>query len=433
MGKIYTDKNVYDAAIERINLIFDEFEHIYLSLSGGKDSSALAQLMNQVAIKRNRTFDIMFIDYEAQYEATINHIYELKKLSNIKNFYHICWSFKANNATSVFDRFWYPWDEKYKKKWVRKLPKDSINKNNHPEDFEKYFVNDLFLRGMFEAFTNWYKHINKTNKVANLQGIRADESLNRFRAIALGKNMYKKLYWSTDNFNGCYSFYPIYDWSTQDIWGCVSKYDFSYNHIYELMFKSGMSIHESRIAQPFGLSQKNSLNQWAKFEPDTWEKIVNRVSGANFGALYAKTTLLGNNGTEKPNHMTWEQYTVFLLESLGLYCNELEKHYYRKIRIYIDHYIKEGRIKLQSEIPDEIDKKTVKETIGRENGRWIQWKRIAKCIEKNDFALTGCNYGITKADKNDMRNLKSKWKELLSIPTNTKEMARLKEEIENEQ
>jgi hypothetical protein len=32
-----------------------------------------------------------------------------------------------------------------------------------------------------------------------------------------------------------------------------------------------------------------------------------------------------------------------------------------------------------------------------------------------------------------MRNLKSKWKELLSIPTNTKEMARLKEEIENEQ
>ena len=433
MGKKYlNNKNVYEAALERFNFLFDEFEYVYISLSGGKDSSLAIQILNQVAQKRNRTYDVMFVDYEAQYKATINHIYELKKLSNINNFYHICWSFKANNASSVFDRFWYPWNEKFKKIWVRDMPKDSINIYNCPKNFEKYFKEDFFLRDLFKAFSEWYKDINETNKVANIQGIRSDESLNRFRAVALGKNMYKDIPWTTDNFNGVYSAYPIYDFTTEDVWTCVAKFNFSYNEIYELMYKDGLSIHEQRIAQPFGLMQKNSLNQWAKYEPETWEKLVNRVSGAGFGALYAKTSLMGCNGTEKPDHLTWEEYTVFLLESLGLYCKELENHYYRKIRHYIEHYIEEGRIKHHKEIPDSIDKKTVIEQLGRENGRWIQWKRIAKCIEKNDFALAGCNYGLTKADKQDMRKLKEKWGTFLGLEPTTKPMQKLKEEIENE-
>ena len=38
MAKNYLDKNVYELAQERLNFIFDEFEHIYVSFSGGKDS-----------------------------------------------------------------------------------------------------------------------------------------------------------------------------------------------------------------------------------------------------------------------------------------------------------------------------------------------------------------------------------------------------------
>jgi len=433
VSKIYKDTNVLDEAMKRYEIIFNNFDRVYISLSAGKDSSVAIQLLNIVAKSMNRKFDVMFIDYEAQYKGTIDHANELKNLSNIDNFYHICWNFKANNASSVFNRFWYPWNEDYKKLWVRKMPKDSINIHNYPDKFDLYFKEDLFLRGLFKAFAEWYKDINSTDKVANIQGIRADESLNRFRAIAFGKNTYQDINWSTDNFNGVYSFYPLYDFSTEDIWGCVAKFNFLYNEVYELMYKAGISIHEQRIAQPFGLGQKDSLNQWAILEPETWNKLVNRVSGANFGALYAKTSLMGRNGSEKPDHMNWEQYTVFLLGSLGLYCKDLEDHYYRKIKHYIDHYIEENRIKHHSEIPDEIDKKTVIEKIGRENGRWIQWKRIAKCIEKNDFALTGCNYGITIADKQDMKKLKNKWGKFLGIQENTKVMKTLKEELDNEE
>lgn len=429
MGKVYLDKNVFDACVERINYVFDEFNHIFISLSGGKDSSVLSQIINLVAKERKRTFDIMFVDYEAQYQATIDHIYELKNLSNIDKFYHICWSMKASNNNSIFQRFWYPWNEDYKDIWVREMPEDSINIHN--SIFGDYFEQGLFLRGIFKRFADWYKDYHKTDKIANFIGIRADESMNRFRAIAFGKEKYKDKKYSTHIGKGTYNFYPIYDWSTEDIWLSVHRYDFYYNQVYEMLWKSGLSIHEQRIAQPYGLRQKTSLDQWAKLEPETWHKIVNRVAGANFGNVYCKTSLLGHNGTEKPNHLSWQEYTVFLLESIGLYSPDLMQHYIRKIKIYFDHYKKERGVSIK-DIPDEISKDEVIKEKGRENGRWIQWKRLAKCIEKNDFVMTGCNYGMTKDDKKDMTKLKEKWGKLLGIQTDTKPMRKLHEELFNE-
>ena len=44
MPKIYRDKNVYEAAMERYDIIYKNFDHIYFSVSGGKDSSIMLQL-----------------------------------------------------------------------------------------------------------------------------------------------------------------------------------------------------------------------------------------------------------------------------------------------------------------------------------------------------------------------------------------------------
>lgn len=65
MPKKYLEKNVLEAAIERLEIIFNNFENIYFSVSGGKDSSVMVQLANKVAKRLNKKFDVLYIDLEA--------------------------------------------------------------------------------------------------------------------------------------------------------------------------------------------------------------------------------------------------------------------------------------------------------------------------------------------------------------------------------
>lgn len=422
--KIYRDQNVYGAFQERVRKAFDEFECIYLSFSGGKDSSVMIQLTNQIAAELNRTFDVFYFDFEAQYQGTIHHVNELKALSQINKFYHFCLPLEnEDNPSSIFRPTWIPWDEKEKHLWVREMPKDAITIDTvHP---------DVFTRGqeweqLIVNFPRWLKREYGTDKVACFVGIRTDESFQRFRAIAFGKNLYKDWIWTTDMGHGVYNIYPLYDWRTEDIWHAVWKFGLKYNQVYELMWKMGVPISQQRICHPYGQDQRQSLDQWAKIEPDTWSKIVSRVSGANFGALYAKSSLLGHNGTEKPDYMTWEQYAVFLLESIGLYSKDLMYHYVRKINILFDYLKTEDGIN----VSDIQEKHLSKPDDLRQ---WVSWKRIARTIEKNDFSCRGLQYGLTVKDRETMIMLKEKWGKLLGIEHHkTKEMKQLSKEIEYE-
>ena len=177
MAKIYLEKNVLEATMERLEIIFDEFENVYFSLSGGKDSSIMVQLANIVAKRKNKKFDVLFIDLEAQYKNTIEHIEELKKLSQIRDFYHIALPMALRNAVSILQPKWICWEEESKDLWVREMPEDAINIHNCPfewfkkgEEFEDFIV----------KFASWYLDKYK-GKVACGIGIRTDESINRFR------------------------------------------------------------------------------------------------------------------------------------------------------------------------------------------------------------------------------------------------------------
>jgi predicted phosphoadenosine phosphosulfate sulfurtransferase len=421
MGKIYLDKNVFEAFSERVNYIFDEFKLVYISFSGGKDSSVMIQLVNEIAKKRGRTFFVYYVDLEAQYTATINHVYELKQLSQIEKFYHLCLPMSLTNASSILQPKWTCWDKNVKEKWVRDMPDDCINIDNH--DFGDYYFEGIEFEQFMKKFPAYLMKKHNENKIAGLVGIRSDESLNRFRAIAFGKNIYKDKKWTTDNGNGYYSIYPIYDWKTQDIWGATFKFSLKYNKVYEMMLKNGVGIHEQRICHPYGADQRVSLNQWAAIEPKTWDKIVNRVSGTNFGNIYCKTSLLGHNGTEKPKHLTWQEYSIFLLESIGMYSPTLMNHYVRKLKIYFKYYKDNYNLKIK-DIPDY---RTPKEA--KEHGKGIHWKKIAKCLEKNDFACTSLSYGLTNDDIEDAKKLKKEWKDSLGIQETTKVMKTLKEKI----
>ena len=215
----------------------------------------------------------------------------------------------------------------------------------------------------------------------------------------------------------------MYDWRTEDDWIAVSKFDLKFNQIYELMYKNGVSIHDQRLCQPYGDDQRKGLDQFRTLEPETWEKVLNRVEGVNFGNIYCRTSLLGDIKSEKPEGMSWEQYAVFLLESLGLYAPEVRDHYYRKIKTFLGWYEKEG-ISVE-DIPDETDKKM--ETAKKA----ASWRRIARAIEKNDFWMSRLSFGETKSDVKRLFELKKKYHNLIRPQdTESKSLKRVAIEIE---
>lgn len=431
MPKLYTDKDVLSASLERFEIMFNEFDNMYLSVSGGKDSSVMLQLAARVARKLNKKFSVLYIDLEAQYKATIQHVEELIEETNdvVERFYWCALPLSLRNAVSVIQPKWICWDEKDKHKWVRPMPKNKhvVNEHNYPKEWT------WFRRGMeFEEFilyfAEWFNEQHGGKTAAGI-GIRSNESFNRFTTIISEKKVrYKDYGWTTKVKLGArhlnvYNFYPLYDWETEDIWGAVSRLDLKYNHIYELMYKNGLSIHEQRLCQPYGDDQRNGLDQFRALEPETWEKVLNRVHGVNFGNIYARTSLLGNIKSEKPGGMTWEQYAVFLLESLGLYAPELRDHYYKKIKTFMEWYEKEEGVKL-ADIPEEADKKL-------ESAKKVaSWRRIARAIERNDFWMKRLSFSQTKSDVERLFELKKKYANIIyGKDTNDKHLKQIAEEL----
>ena len=60
-------QNVYDLAQERLRVIFQNFDNIYISFSGGKDSGVLLNLCIDYIRKHNlkRKIGVFHMDYEA--------------------------------------------------------------------------------------------------------------------------------------------------------------------------------------------------------------------------------------------------------------------------------------------------------------------------------------------------------------------------------
>ena len=390
--KIYNDKNVFDAAIERIEFAFDNFENLCVSYSGGKDSTVMIQLVEMVAKKRNKKYDVLFIDMEAQYLMTIEHIKTLKnKLECIRDFYWVCLPLSLRNAVSVFEPRWICWEKSKKEKWVREMPEFAINEDNNIFPFFKYAME---FEEFVPEFEKWYSEKYNHSLCCHFVGIRCDESLNRFRTIvSMKKDRFKDKPWTTRDkpLENTYSIYPIYDWRTEDDWIATFKYNLEYNYVYELMYKNGLSIHMQRLCQPFGDDQKNGLDQYKAIEAENWDRLIKRVAGVNFGNIYCRTSALGNITSQKPDHMTWQEWALYLLESIGIYNKKLEKHYAIKIRKFFKYWEEKCGCTLDM-IEDEADKKMESLKIVP------SWRRVARALERNDFFLTRLSFGETKSD-----------------------------------
>ena len=76
MTRQYLKQNVYEAYLERMHLVFSEFENIFVSFSGGKDSGLLLNLTLDFRNKYypGRRIGVFHQDFEAQYTVTTQYV-----------------------------------------------------------------------------------------------------------------------------------------------------------------------------------------------------------------------------------------------------------------------------------------------------------------------------------------------------------------------
>lgn len=379
--------SVWDAANQRLDTIYQNFDTVTVAFSGGKDSTVLFHLARAAAARNNRPFHVHLIDLEAQYARTVEHVHRMLSLPDVQAHW-ICLPLHLRNAVSQHQPFWLCWDPTRTADWVRPLP-------DHPAVISDLGHFPFFRVGMeFEHFVPEYEAwLQQTTggSVAVLVGIRADESIHRLQTIKHPtKAKWQGHGWTTETRPGLVSAYPIYDWKTEDLWTATGKNRWPYNTIYDLMWKANLRLSQMRLCQPFGDDQKKGLHLFKILEPKTWAKLTTRVLGANSGQALVKTKAFGRqNQILKPAHLTWEAYTQFLLQMMP---DPLRVHYEKKIQRFVSWWKDHG----YATIPDEADPK-------EESHRKVpSWRRVARVLVKNDYWCTGLSFAMTKKEHDAM-------------------------------
>lgn len=382
--KIFRDIDVLTAARRRIAEAFDSVERVYVAFSGGKDSSVLMHLVMDEAIRRKQRVGVMYIDFEAQYSETITHVEEMFRLyGDWIDPHWICIPMLLRNAVTNYEPRWVCWDEEKKDIWIRQKPERYKTLDDYPfaqpkMEFEEFIV----------LFGQWYGQGKKT---AGFIGIRAQESLHRYCAVATWEKKDLTLNgrrWTTKIVDEVYNVYPIYDWLSEDIWRYHAKHpDKPHNRIYDKMQMAGVPLSQQRLCQPFGDDQRRGLWLYHILEPQTWFKLVARVNGANSGALYVEESgnIMGYNKITKPPNHTWRSFCNLLLQTMP---KKTREHYVYRFKKFIYGWHNRGYKGIPEEAPPELEAQC-----------WApSWRRMCKVLLRNDWWCKGLGQTQPKSE-----------------------------------
>jgi predicted phosphoadenosine phosphosulfate sulfurtransferase len=301
-------ENVLDAVIKRISYLFDNYDNIQLAFSGGKDSTVLFHLINTEAIKRKRKFILYFQDQEAEYQGTIDFVeWAMLQPNVIPQWYQV--PIFMTNAASHQQLFLWAWG--IGEQWVRE---------KHPLAIHGL---DIKYPKRFYKFNLWVAQQNRKNfegSFVSIIGLRAEESPTR-RYIMSRKNNSSnnfedsKLYWLLKS-GGYEKAYPIIDWSYTDVWKYLIENNLPYNKVYDKMYMLGGNLRNFRVSNLVHEKAFRCLTDLQELEPETYNKLEQRLQGVHTAAMYGKENLMYSI-KELPNQFKcWKEYKDFLLSSI---------------------------------------------------------------------------------------------------------------------
>lgn len=296
LRKVPVDKDVVSMARIRIRNVFANGVPVYMSVSGGKDSICLFDLVVGMCERSevdSSLLTIDFVDEEAIYpciERIVKGMQRRARLAGIK-FRWWCCEFKHYNCFNSLadEETFITWDSRKKHCWVRRRPKGAII--SHSE-----------LKPRIDSYQSFLPRINKRG--IQICGVRIAESSLRAKNIAVQKGKTRAS-----------MTYPIYDWSDTDVWRYIDDNGLDYPDAYMYMYQTGRSRGKMRISQFFSIDTASSLVQMCEYYPELFNKICRREPNAYMAMLYFDSELFRRKQRSKEPDTT--DYKVKALEFLN--------------------------------------------------------------------------------------------------------------------
>lgn len=319
--RIEADYNVLEAARIRVINVFNTGLPIHLSVSGGKDSICLADVILQLIQEGKinpRQLTVQFIDEEAIFDDVEKIVLDLRRKFLLvgAKFEWYCIQVKHFNCLNNLDddESFITWDMYKEDKWVRPMPKFAIKTHK-------------LLRERKDTYQQFLPRINKG--CIQLIGIRAAESVMRMNNI--GKIMANKN--NDGGMNGDNSIFPIYDWSDDDIWLHIKKRNLDFPNTYLNLYRVGEGRNKMRLSQFFSIDTARTLTKLEEHQPGLMKRIIRREPNAYLASLYWDSEMFRRNtAARKKNEKSEEKdYKKLTMELLSDIDNNVEGSEKQKI------------------------------------------------------------------------------------------------------
>lgn len=275
--------NVLEAAQTRIDHILDTYDTVAVAFSGGKDSLVTLHLLAQAIRRKSGDFKpikvhVVFRDEELIPQHVIDFVDGYRQLPWIEMLW-FCVPLKSSKFILGRTYDYIQWDPS--RDHIRPKPLWSINETEPV--YDQY--------SMDSKVAEYYK-----GKICVLTGIRAQESLMRYRAII------NKIGNTETCATQCKRLdlgRPIYDWKEDDIFKYLHDNHIAYAEIYDRQSAAGQNL---RVSTPLHSESAKRMDTWREIDPEFYDAVIKLFPEVAVQGKYYKDVDM-DAGIEQPKDL----------------------------------------------------------------------------------------------------------------------------------